>query len=310
MTEIPVLDWQRFATGADRDGFTADLGRACRETGFFLVSGHGIDQGLIDAVFDEADAFFALPDAEKAALDIRKNPHNRGWARAGSEALDETSGQLDQKEAFNVGYDLAADDPRVLAGEPFRGVNVWPEGRPDFRGTMLAYFNAVLDLGRALHRAFEADLGLPQGFFAPHFTEPMATLRILRYPASTTGEGIGAGAHTDYGSITLLMTDGVGGLQVKPRGGGWMDVAHVPGAYVVNIGDCLMRWTNDIYISTPHRVLPPKAIRRSLAFFLDPNPDSVIAALPGTGVAKYPSVSGADYLRARLDATYMPMEAT
>lgn len=305
---IPVLDWRRHATGADRDGFVADLGRACRDTGFFLIAGHDIPGRSISDVFERADAFFALPDEDKARLDIRGNPHNRGWAAEGSEALDDTSGVMDRKEAFNIGFDLAPDDPRVLAGEPFRGVNVWPD-LPGFREAMLTYYDAALSFGLALHAAFEADLGLAPGFFAPHFSEPMATLRVLRYPAAAE-PGIGAGAHTDYGSITLLMTDGVAGLQVKPRGGDWMDVAHVPGAYVVNIGDCLMRWSNDTYVSTPHRVLAPARVRRSIAFFLDPNPDSIIAALPGTGAAKYPPVSGADYLRSRLDATYSPKETT
>lgn len=303
---IPVLDWQRYASGQDRAGFVSDLGRACRDTGFFLLTGHGVPEAMITEVFEQAQHFFARPDAEKALLDIRQSPHNRGWAAMGSEALDETSGQMDRKEAYNVGLDLAPEDPRVLAGEPFRGVNVWPE-QPGFRTAMLAYYDAVLNLGVALHAAFEADLGLTPGFFPPHFSEPMATLRVLSYPAST--EGIGAGAHTDYGSITLLMCDGVPGLQVKPRGGDWMDVPHVPGAFVVNIGDCLARWSNDIYVSTPHRVLPPPRPRRSIAFFLDPNPDSVIAALPGTGDAKYPAVTGADYLRSRLDATYSPLPA-
>ena len=305
---IPVLDWQRYAAGSDRAGFVADLGRACRDTGFFLISGHGIPDTLIADVFARADTFFALPEAEKRKLDIRDNPHNRGWAAEGSEALDEKSGVMDRKEAFNVGFDLPPDDPRVIAGEPFRGVNIWPD-LPGFRDTMLAYYTAALDFGVALHAAFEEELDLPPGFFAPHFTAPMATLRVLRYPAATE-PGIGAGAHSDYGSITLLMTDGVAGLQVKPRGGDWTDVPHVPGAYVVNIGDCLMRWTNDTYISTPHRVLAPERIRRSIAFFLDPNPDSTIAALPGTGTPKYPPVTGADYLRSRLDATYAPKDLT
>ncbi|ALG89527.1 MULTISPECIES: isopenicillin N synthase family dioxygenase [Actibacterium] len=300
---IPVLDWQRFAGGTDRAGFVGDLGRACRHTGFFLLSGHGVAQALIDGVFAQADAFFALSPEAKAPLDIRRNPHNRGWVATGSESLDETSGQMDRKEAFNIGLDLPADDPRVLAGEPFRGVNVWP-GLPGFRDTMLAYYDAVRALGVALHGAFEQELGLEPGFFAPQFSAPMATLRVLHYPPAAGG--IGAGAHSDYGSVTLLLTDGVAGLQVKPRGGDWVDVPHVPGAFVVNIGDCLMRWTNDIYISTPHRVLPPQRQRRSIAFFLDPDPDSVIAALPGTGAAKYPPITGADYLRARLDATYRP----
>lgn len=300
---IPVLNASRFLSGED-DLFVRDFGQACRETGFVLLTGHGIAPEQIAAVFDAADTFFALPVAEKARLDIRQNPHNRGWAALGSENLDETSDQTDQKEAFNVGLNLAADDPRVLAGEPFRGVNVWPE-LPGFRETMLAYFEAVLNLGRTLHRAIAKDLALAPDHFEQSLSAPMATLRMLHYP-SGSGEGIGAGAHTDYGSITLLMTDGEPGLQVRPRDSDWTDVPRVPGAFVMNIGDCLMRWSNDTYVSTPHRVLMPRRQRRSIAFFLDPNPDALITALPGTGDPKYPPTTGADYLRSRLDATYAP----
>ncbi len=301
---IPLLDWSRFRR--DPEGFSAELGRACRDTGFFLLQGHGIPQDLIDLVFAQADAFFALPEAEKATLDIRHNDSNRGWTAQGSENLDDSSEEVDRKEAFNVGLDLAPDDPRILAGEPFRAVNIWPE-IPGFREATLSYFDACLDLGRALHRPIARDLGLPEDHFEPSFRAPLSTLRLLTYPIGT--EGIGAGAHTDYGSLTLLMTDGEAGLQVRLRGKGWTDVPHVPGAFVVNIGDCLMRWTNDIYVSTPHRVLPPRRRRRSLAFFLDPDPDAVIAALPGTGEARYAVVTGAEYLRSRLDATYKPAPA-
>lgn len=299
---IPILDWQVFPK--DPETFAQDLGQACRGPGFFLLSGHGIDTQLIAQVFDHANTFFALPDDDKAPLSILQNPHNRGWAAEGSEALDETSGQVDRKQAFNIGLDMAPDDPRVLAGEPFRGVNIWPD-MPDFRDVMLRYYDAVWSLAVSLHRAFARDLDLPPEYFGRYFDAPLATLRLLSYPPASGQVGeIGAGAHTDYGSITLLMTDGEPGLQVRPRGGDWMDVPHVEGAFVVNIGDCLMRWTNDIYVSTPHRVLPPKRARQSIAFFLDPNPDAVIDALPGTGSAKYPAVTGADYLRMRLDATY------
>ena len=301
---IPVLTWSEFST--DPDGFVRDLGAACRGPGFFLLRGHGISEDLIRTVFDQARAFFDLPEAQKAPLSILNNTHNRGWAALGTEALDDSSDQVDRKQAFNIGLDLAPDDPRVLSGEPFRGVNVWPD-LPGFRTAMLAYYDAALALGVALHQAFARDLSLPQDYFAPQFDAPMATLRLLSYPPATgAAKEIGAGAHTDYGSITLLLTDGEAGLQVRPRGGDWVDVPHVPGAFVVNIGDCLMRWTNDIYVSTPHRVLPPKNARQSVAFFLDPNPDAVIAALPGTGDAKYPAITGAEYLRMRLDATYTP----
>lgn len=305
---IPVLDWRTYAT--DPDGFTRALGAACRETGFFLLTGHGISEALQASVLREADRVFDLPQEEKAPLSIQRNRHNRGWAATGSESLDETSGQIDRKEAFNIGLDLEPDDPRVLAGEPFRGLNVWPD-LPGFRATMIRYFNAVWGLGVDLHRPIARDLGLPEDHFCSFFDAPLATLRLLRYPPGTGAEGeIGAGAHTDYGSLTLLLTDGEPGLQVRPRGGDWIDVPHVEGAYVVNIGDCLMRWTNDIYVSTPHRVVPPRHRRRSVPFFLDPNPDAVIAALPGTGDPKYPPISGADYLRSRLDATYAPEGTT
>ncbi|MEM1345523.1 MAG: 2-oxoglutarate and iron-dependent oxygenase domain-containing protein [Pseudomonadota bacterium] len=301
--DVPVLDFSRFADGSDRAGFVADLGRACRGSGFFLLSGHGIDEALIEAVFAKADTFFDLPAADKAALDIRHNGQNRGWVAEGSERLDEASGQIDAKEAFNIGFDMAADDPRILAGAPFRAANVWPEVA-GFRETVLAYYRAVHGLGVALHRPIALDLGLKEDHFDTAFDAPMATLRLLRYPAAKGGAGIGAGAHTDYGSITLLMTDGEPGLQIRPRGGDWVEAPHVAGAFVVNIGDCLMRWTNDLYVSTPHRVAVPKRQRRSIAFFLDPNPDAAITALPGTGAPKYAPITAADYLRSRLEATY------
>lgn len=205
-----------------------------------------------------------------------------------------------------MGLDLAPDDPRILAGEPFRAANLWPD-LPGFQPALTRYFQAVHQLGVDLHHAIATDLGLEPEYFDAKLDAPLATLRLLRYPAGKPGDGsIGAGAHTDYGSVTLLMTDAKPGLQVQLPGQDWVDVPRVPGAFVVNIGDCLMRWTNDTYVSTPHRVKTPKNMRRSLAFFLDPNPEAVIKALPGTGDAKYPSVTGADYLRSRLDATYVP----
>ncbi len=301
MARIPVLDASGLIDGTGEAAFLRALSAACRDTGFFVLTGHGIDPGLRARAFEMTGRLFDLAPADKERLSILHSPHNRGWSGPGTEALDEASGVTDDKEAFNIGLDLAADDPRVQAQEPFRGVNVWPD-IPGFRQTMLAWYDACLDLGRRLHRAIAMDLGLPPAFFEEHLDAPLATLRLLRYPPGRGG--IGAGAHTDYGTLTLLTSDGVPGLQVRPRGGDWIDVEQVEDGFVVNIADLLMRWTNDIYVSTPHRVLSPPRQRQSLAFFLDPNPDSVIAALPGTGAAKYPPVTGADYLRGRLEATY------
>jgi len=306
MNALPVLDWQRYATGKDRTGFVSDLGLACRQTGFLLLTGHGIPQVLSDQVFHAGQDFFDLPAYAKQPLSILTNPHNRGWAMMGSERLDDRSDQADRKEAFNIGLEMEADDPRLLRGEPFRGLNLWPE-LSGFRTTMLAYFDAAHRLGINLMRAVAADLGLHPQYFDLDFDAPMATLRLLHYPAANGDNSqVGAGAHTDYGALTLLATDGTAGLQVRDKDGTWLDVPYVSGALVVNIGDCLMRWTNDIYASTPHRVLPPPRQRQSVAFFLDPNPDSMISALPGTGEPRYAPILAADYLRSRLDATYKP----
>ncbi|MEO0637877.1 MAG: 2-oxoglutarate and iron-dependent oxygenase domain-containing protein [Pseudomonadota bacterium] len=303
-SQIPLLDWRTFQT--DEAKFVAELGAACRDTGFFLLKGHDVPPSLIEDVFAQSQAFFELPEAQKAPFDIYESPANRGWSRVGSENLDDGGELKDIKEAFNVGLDLAADDPRVLRGDPFRGVNVWPD-LPGFQTTMLEYFDAVLKLSVDVHEAIALDLGLPRRWFDQHLDAPLATLRTLWYPGGTDGENeTGAGEHTDYGSLTFIMSDGVPGLQLRPRGQtDWIDVPHADGAFIVNIADCLMRWTNDVYVSTPHRVLPPERKRQSIAFFLDPNPDSFIEALPNAeGPSKYPPISSADYLKMRLNQTY------
>jgi isopenicillin N synthase-like dioxygenase len=313
MTTIPVLDYATF-NGNTKDSFVKAWGQAARRPGFLVVENHGVSEQLIADMFAKADAFFALPADEKAKVSIDKSPNNRGYAGTGSEALDEKSGQMDQKEAYNMGLDLAADDPRVLAKEPYRGVNMWPDGVPGFASTFTNYFDAVLDLGINLHRAIALDLELDEHYFAGHFDESMSTLRVLRYPEATNAQPgeIGAGAHTDYGSITLLMTDGTAGLQVKPRDqDDWIDVPSVKGAFVVNIGDLLMRWTNDVYVSNPHRVQRPKKERRSIAFFMDPNPDSLVATLPTVpGERHYAPILAHEYLTQRLTATYSQKAAS
>lgn len=285
----------------------AEVGRACRDVGFFYIHNHDVPDALLSGIFDSTKAFFASPAAEKAKLSIARSKHNRGYVGMATESLDPA--HADFKEAFNVGLDLSASDPEVIAGKPFRGVNVWPP-MPDFRDTVLAYFSAVWRLGCDLHEAIALDLGLAQNFFADKFDRPMATLRLLHYPprAVERGDALGAGEHTDYGSITLLLTDDAGGLDVRRRDGTWIEAPPIKGAFVCNIGDSLMRWTNDTYMSTPHRVRNPAGRERySVAFFLDPNPEVSLECLPGCSTqrpANYPPMLAADYLRHRLDATY------
>ncbi len=310
--EIPIIDLAPLTAGTSGgiERIAAQIGEAARGIGFFAITGHGISAGLQQGIFDAARSLFALPVEVKETLAIEKASNNRGWVRLGGEALDPTR-PGDIKEAFNIGLDLPPDDPDIIAGLRFRGPNVWPP-LPAWRGTALEYFDAVCRLGVLLHRPIALDLGLPPGWFADKLDRPLATLRLLRYPPARlspeTG-AIGAGEHTDYGNLTLLLTDDAGGLEVRTRDGRWITAPTIPGAYIVNIGDCLMRWTNDTYVSTPHRVIhrAPRE-RMSIAFFLDPNPDAVVEALPSCigeeRPALYPPISGADYLRERLDATY------
>ena len=302
MDSIPLIDIGPLEghDAAARLAAAQAIGRACRETGFFAITGHGVSAACSAGVFGAAQAVFALPGEAKRDLAIARHGHNRGYVGLGVEALDEATAP-DLKEAYNL----------IWTDEATRPPNVWPP-IDGWRAQAQAYFDAVLAVGRRLHRAFALDLGLAEDFFDDKLDCPQATLRLLHYPARFAADApagrAGAGAHTDYGNVTLLATDGVAGLQVQRRGGGWTDVPALPGAFVCNIGDCLMRWSNDVYVSTPHRVLPPARARYSVAFFLDPNPDALVSAIPGCVPAgelpRHAPVTAGDYLRQRLAATY------
>jgi isopenicillin N synthase-like dioxygenase len=306
---LPVIDLSSWGDG-DRAlaDVAARVGAACRDVGFFYVVNHGVGGDLMSEAFAQSKAFFALPFAEKQAIAIEKIGGNRGYSGLMHEALDPKQGP-DMKEAFNVGLDLKPDDPDLLAGKPFRALNAWPD-LPGFREALIAYFAACAALGNRIHRAFARDLGIATDYFASRFDRPMATLRLLRYPATLSGgdEQIGAGTHTDYGNLTLLATDDVGGLEVRTRAGDWIEAPAMANAFVVNIGDCLMRWTNDVYVSTPHRVVNRSGRERhSIAFFFDPNPDAEVAVIPSCVSedqrARYQPILAADYLKFRLDAS-------
>jgi isopenicillin N synthase-like dioxygenase len=310
---LPIIDVSglRSAELSERARVAAELGDACRETGFFYVVNHGIPEAARDVIFAAAQAFFSLPVATKEAYSIKRSRHNRGYVALEGERLDQGAALSDYKEAFNVGLELAADDPEVLAGKPFRGLNLWP-AIAGWRDTVLAYYDACWNLGRRIHRGFALDLGIEEDFFEDKLDAPLAILRMLHYPQQPQrrdhAPDSGAGMHTDYGNLTILASDGVAGLQVRARSGIWLDAPHIPGAFICNIGDCLMRWTNDIYVSTPHRVAIPVQDRYSVAFFLDPNPDACVEVLQSCltlgALPKYRPTTGADYLRERLTATY------
>jgi isopenicillin N synthase-like dioxygenase len=289
----PIIDFSLPGeTTADRDARLARaLGHACREVGFFYLRSHGLED-MVAPLFAASRAFFALPLAAKSALALTSTTGNRGYVGLRAEALD--PGAPDNKEAFNI---------TAASHEGF-----WPD-MPGFAGLMADYFARANDLGRAVHAALAIDLGLDRAFFESRLDRPMSTLRLLHYPPAMPGAALGAGEHTDYGNLTLLLTDDAGGLAVRQRDGAWIDAPPMPGAFVCNIGDCLMRWTNDVYLSTPHRVTSPAGRERySIAFFLDPNADAMVEAIPSCvgpdRPARHAPIRADDYLASRFAATY------
>jgi hypothetical protein len=301
MTNIPVIDLNGLASRdpAALSRMTAEVAHACREVGFFYVRGHGVPGDVLDAVMAQAHAFFAKPQAYKDALKISADSDNQGYVGLRTEALD-PGHNVDDKEALNILIDGRNRERSPLCPDI-----------PGFDAVMADYFGRMLKLGADLHRPIARDLGLAEDYFDQRLDRPMATLRLLHYPpASVRADGaFGAGAHTDYGNLTLLMTDDAGGLEVQRRDGDWIAAPPIPGAFICNIGDCLMRWTNDVYRSTPHRVTNPKGRDRySLAFFFDANADALVEAIPSCVRAGerplHAPITAGDYLASRFAQTY------
>lgn len=311
MRSLPIIDISGLSASdpAARRAVGEALREACLAHGFFYCTGHGVPAGLIAAAMEQSRALFDLPDAAKTALDKSRSPANRGYETLGGQTL-QPGAMPDRKEGFYIGEDLAPDHPRVVAGAFNAGANLWPADLPGFRPAMVAYFAALGVVAGTLMRGLALSLDLPEDHFAAFTTEPAATLRLLHYPPSRpeVPDEMGAGAHTDFGGLTILLQDQVGGLQVMgPEG--WIEAPPIPGAYVVNLGDMIARWTNDRYRSTLHRVINRSGRERySIPYFYSGNPDHEVRCLPNClsegEVPKYAPVRVQDHLRAMYVRTY------
>lgn len=268
----------------DRQAVADAIGAACRDVGFLYITGHGVPQERIDAVYRMAAAFFDLPREEKLRYDSKRLQRHRGYIEMGDLAADpHNQAAYDLQEAYEVSLELPATDPDYLAGHIMYGPNVWPD-RPDgFRETIYGYYETVLAVGRRLFRGFALALDLPEDFFDDKIDKPMGQLRVVQYPPQPEPidpSHIGVSAHTDYECFTILAAS-ASGLQVRNRGGEWIDAPPIPGAFVINIGDIMERWTNDIFTSTVHRVINRSGGKRhSLPFFFGANHDTVVTCLP------------------------------
>lgn len=288
--EVPVIDIQPLIRQqAGQEAVADQIGRACRENGFFYISGHGVSESLQSHLEQMSQAFFALPESEK--MQIRMELGGKAW-RGYFPLCDElTSGKPDLKEGIYFGQELPEQDPRVKAQTPLHGSNLFPENPEGFGAVVLEYMEQLTQLGHHLMRGLAISLGLEASFFRDHYTaDPLILFRIFHYPSPEDHPGLdapwGVGEHTDYGVLTILKQDAVGGLQVKSKSG-WINAPYLPGTFICNIGDMLDRMTRGRYRSTPHRVLnTSRSGRLSFPFFFDPNFDVRVEPIELSGSAR------------------------
>jgi isopenicillin N synthase-like dioxygenase len=253
------------------------IAEACTTAGFFYIVNHGVPATLIDTAIAQSLAFFHQPLEGK--VKTKANGTFRGFHAAGG-ALMYGAERPDFKEFFQIGLELPEDDPDVVAGQPLRGPNQWPETPTGFRPAMEAYYAAIGACGADLLRGVALALSLPETFFKDRYSKPLQRTQAIYYPPQPEEMGpdqYGVASHTDYGCITLLYQDDVGGLEVLNRDGQWVEGPPVPGSFVINVGDLLQRWTNDHFLSNAHRVRNTSNRERfSIATFYDPSYDAVV----------------------------------
>jgi isopenicillin N synthase-like dioxygenase len=267
---LPIIDVAALSRGPDPVA-ARRLSDACSGVGFFYVVGHGVDPQLERDLERHSAAFFALDHASK--MDIAMARGGRAWRGYFPVGAELTSGFPDQKEGLYLGRELPEGHPLVQARTPLHGPNLFPEQVPQLKATVLAYMEAMTRLGHVIMSGLAAGLGLDPDYFAAHYTsDPLVLFRIFHYPAVPDAtDAWGVGEHTDYGLLTILKQDDVGGLEVKSRAR-WIDAPPIPGSYICNLGDMLDRMTGGHYRSTPHRVRVQRERNRfSYPFFFDPN---------------------------------------
>jgi isopenicillin N synthase-like dioxygenase len=272
-SHIPLIDISALGRGTDeRREVAARIGQACRDSGFFYIVGHGVDEKLQQELEQVSRRFFAQ-DLERK-LEIRMSRGGKAWRGYFPLGGELTSGKPDLKEGIYFGAELKDDHPLVKAAIPMHGSNLFPANMPEFREIVLNYMTAMTRLGHVLMAGIALSLGLEESYFADRYTsDPLTLFRIFNYPPlnSENQSSVGVGEHTDYGLLTMVRQDMAGGLEIKTKSH-WIAAPPVPNSFVCNIGDMLDRMTGGRYLSTPHRVRNlTQHSRVSFAFFFDPN---------------------------------------
>lgn len=296
---IPVIDIGPLYDGPEGERAVGrQLLDSVQRIGFFYIANHGISEATIDRVMKVGEQFFHAPRDQKETVRVAR--YHRGFLPIG-EATMSGAAHPDQKESFIWGWDVGPDDPDIGNSNQILAPNRWPEFLPELKPVLDDYIVRVNDIGIRLLRAFAAGLDLPHDHFVRHFDKPLTRAAIVYYPpqpVTAEEDRFGVSPHTDYGCVTILHQDMNGGLQVKNRQGDWLAAPPIPGTFVVNVGDLLHRWSNDRFVSNPHRVINSSGRERlSIPVFVDPNWDTKVDPVPAPGDnARHAPVGCAEYI--------------
>ena len=307
MSWVPVVD----LAASDAVEAVAD---ACRRVGFLTVVGHGVPEQVVDDAWRTSTAFFDLPLEQKMRVAMPRPGYPYGYSPVAGETLAASLGNdshPDLKQSFAIG---PVDPPHHTFADPDEefawSANLWPDELPAMRTAWEAYYREMSALAARLLRVMALALELPEGYFDPMIDRHTSAMRALDYPAvddALDGQ-FGASAHTDYGTLTVLLADTTQrGLQVQGPDGDWLDATPVPGSFVVNLGDAMARWTNDRWRSTMHRVVVPARRRQSIAFFHNANWDALIDCIPSClepgDAPRHPPIEAGPHLMQKFRAT-------
>ncbi|MES2189954.1 MAG: 2-oxoglutarate and iron-dependent oxygenase domain-containing protein [Pseudomonadota bacterium] len=306
---IPLIDLSGalLAGGRRSEDVASQLRAAAESAGFFYIANHGMEPHVIERQFALVEQLFNLPGEQKDAVSTRHSSCSRGYEALGAQTLD-AGARPDLKEGFYCGIDYPPEHPYVVRKYHTYGMNQWPAGLPELAADSTAYIGSMCRLAVRLMQLMALSLELPEDYFDHMHGSPMVTLRFLRYPpqpADAYDRTFGAGAHTDWGAITILAQDAHGGLEVSMPDGNWVAAPPIPGTLVVNLGDMIPRWTNGRYHSNPHRVrntFSGVKPRHSIPFFYNPDHEALVqpvpTCLPAAGQSAFEPCTVGEHLRA------------